>query len=69
MRRKRYDQDFKLEAVNLVIKDNRPVAAAASELGIYLNTLYKWIRQVSEYEGNVFPDSGSLRPKMKNCVS
>lgn len=47
--KKKYDQDFKLETVNLVLKDKRPVATVANELGIHTNTLYKWIRQISEY--------------------
>ena len=47
--KKKYDQDFKLEAVNQVVKDSRPVAAVVNELRIHLNTFYKWIQQVSEF--------------------
>jgi len=46
--KKKYDQEFKLGAVNLVAKDNRPVAAIANELGICIKTLYKWICQIQD---------------------
>jgi len=61
--KKKKDRDFKLEAVNLVLKDKRPVAAVANELEIHANTLYRWIRQVSEYQEDAFPGSGNLRPE------
>ena len=61
--KKKFDQDFKLEAVNLVLRDKRPVAAVANELGIHINTLYKWIRQVNEYQEDAFPGSGNLKPE------
>ena len=39
--KKKSDQDFRLEAANLVIKDNRPVFAAVTDLGLLLYTVYK----------------------------
>ena len=60
MTRKKYDKDFKLEAVNMVISQKRPVAAVARELGIHENTLYKWINLAGESHGEAFPGSGNL---------
>ena len=35
MARKNFDKDFKLGALNLVVKQKRPVLAVAKELGIH----------------------------------
>jgi transposase len=63
MARKKYDKDFKLEAINMVTNQQRPVAAVARELGIHENTLYKWINQASENSLDPFPGSGNLSPE------
>lgn len=60
---KRFDQQFKEEAVRLVLELKRPVAAVARELGIHENTLYKWISQYKKHKENAFPGSGNLRPE------
>jgi len=33
--KKRFDKDFKIETVKLVLDSNRPVAAVAREVGIH----------------------------------
>lgn len=60
---KRFDQQFKEEAIRLVLDLERPVAAVARELGIHENTLYKWLSQYKKYKENAFPGSGNLRPE------
>lgn len=42
VRRRRYTEEFKLEAVRLVRESARPVAQVARELGIPDNVLYRW---------------------------
>ncbi len=42
VRRRRYTEEFKLEAVRLVRESARPVAQVARELGISDNVLYRW---------------------------
>lgn len=60
---KRFDQQFKEEAVRLVLDLERPVVAVARELGIHENTLYKWLDQYKKHKENAFPGSGNLRPE------
>ncbi len=57
---KRFNQQFKEEAVRLVLDLKRPVAAVARELGIHENTLHKWLNQYKKYKENAFPGSGNL---------
>ena len=63
MARKSFDKDFKLEAVNMVTSQQRPVTAVARELGIHENTLYKWINQANGTSQDPFPGSGNLSPE------
>ena len=59
--RKRFSQEFKLEAVRLLKAGQRPVAELARELGVPRNRLYKWGAQVSQKGGAAFPGSGRGR--------
>ena len=60
---KRFDKHFKEEAIRLVFEQGRPAAAVAKELGIHINTLYKWSGQYKKHKENAFPGSGHLRPE------
>lgn len=60
---KHYDKQYKEEAVRLVRIQGRPVATVANELGIHVNTLYKWMNQYDQYQTDAFPGSGNLRPE------
>lgn len=39
---KRYTRQFKLQAVQMVLEEERPVAEVARELGVPVNLLYRW---------------------------
>jgi transposase len=43
--RRRFTEEFKRDAVELVRSTGRPIAEIARELGIYDSTLGNWIRQ------------------------
>ena len=44
-RRRRFSEEFKRDAVELVRTTGRPIAQIARELGIYDSTLGNWVRQ------------------------
>jgi transposase len=44
-RRRRFTEEFKRDAVDLVRTTGRPIAQIAHELGIYDSTLGNWVRQ------------------------
>lgn len=52
---KRYDKQFKEEAVQLVLNQGRPVAAVAGELGVHHTTLHKWVNQYKKHKEDAFP--------------
>ena len=61
--KRKFDNDFKVEAVKLVLENKRPVAAVDREIGIHENTLRKWINLFREHQEDAFPGSGNLRPE------
>jgi len=62
---KRYDKDFKLYAVKLVVEDGRKVAEVARELDLVHQTLHKWVAKYKEDQGDNFVGSGNLSPDDK----
>lgn len=45
---KTYAKEFKLEAVRMMDRGEKPAAELAMELGIRRNTLYKWKEQLQD---------------------
>jgi len=46
--RRRYDSEFKREAVRLVLEGEKPTSIVAEHLGIFPGLLYKWVRDYKE---------------------
>jgi transposase len=44
-RQKRYTDEFKRNAVRLVLESDKPIAEVARELGIPYGGLYEWVRK------------------------
>lgn len=58
-KRPSYTKEFKLEAVRLLERGDKPAADLARELGIRRNQLYKWQEQLStKGKEDVFPGHG-----------
>jgi transposase len=62
VRRRRFDKEFKLEAVRLVVEEGRSVAEVSRGLGIHENLLHVWKRRYKEDMSDPFPGKGRLRP-------
>ena len=61
-KRRKYDREFKVEAVKLVTGEGRAVAEVARNLGIHENLLYKWREKYTEDIAHAFPGKGRLKP-------
>jgi transposase len=46
--RRKFSDEFKRDAVELVLTTGRPIAEVAAELGIYDSTLGNWVRRHQE---------------------
>lgn len=61
-KRARFTKEFKLEAVRLLERGERPAAQLALELGVARNQLYKWQAQLqTKGEDEVFRGPGAKR--------
>jgi len=63
----RYTQEFKLEAIRLMSEAEKPVAQIARELGVRVNQIYKWKKQVEEKSSNAFSRTAK-DPKVEEMV-
>ncbi|MEO8168864.1 MAG: transposase [bacterium] len=61
--RKRYDGQFKIDAVSLVINGGRTVSDVARDLGINANVLHRWKRELTLEQSEAFPGKGRLGPQ------
>jgi transposase len=61
--RKRYSREFKLEAVKLVTERGVTLAQAARELGVHVNVLRVWVRELRTDPAHAFPGRGVQKPE------
>lgn len=62
MSKKKFDVEFKFNAVNLVKTQGLSVRQVSQDLGIGQSTLDRWVREVKASGNNSFPGSGRLKP-------
>lgn len=59
-KRKSYTREFKIETVKLVTDGGASANQIADDMGIHVNTLYKWIRELSAKPEEAFPGKGHM---------
>lgn len=60
---KRYDKEFKLGAVKLVVEEGKTFAEVVASLGVSEPSLRQWVRAYRRDKGDAFPGSGKLTPQ------
>jgi len=60
-RRRKYDKEFKTEAVRLAMRGDRKVIEVARDLGVHPNLIYNWKERLEEDGAYSFPGSGKLK--------
>lgn len=60
--RRRFDREFKLEAVRLATRGDKTLTRVAYDLGISANILSRWKRQLTDDPSFAFPGKGHLKP-------
>jgi transposase len=64
--RKKYDADFKRNAVELVLSGNRPCRAVERDLAIPQGILHRWIKEYKDSPKGSFPGLGHKKPSVVN---
>ena len=59
--RRQYSREFKMEAIGLVIRGEKPATVIARDLGIGVSLLYRWKRDYLEDKEHSFPGTGHLQ--------
>ena len=59
--RRKYDNEFKREAVRLVVEEGRKASEVERNLGITPTLVSRWIREISEDPEYAFPGKGRLK--------
>ena len=60
---KTYAKEFKLEAIRLADESDKPVTQVARELGLRVNQIYKWRKQLEEKKDHAFSGKGAATDK------
>jgi transposase len=60
---RKFSPEFKREAVRLAEQTDGPITQVGRELGIRVNQIYKWRRQIKEKQDAAFPGSGRRAAK------
>ena len=63
---KTYSKEFKVEAVRLAAESDKPVTQVARELGLRVNQIYKWKKQLEEKQDEAFSGKRGRAPKDKD---
>lgn len=59
---RKYDKEFKLNAVKLVLEEKLNYIQVSRDLGMGLSTLQRWVSEFKSYGiSQAFPGSGNLR--------
>lgn len=61
--RRKFDREYKIETVRLIIERGMPLAQVARDLDIHENVLRKWKNQYLEDVHTAFPGKGHLKPE------
>lgn len=61
--RREYDNEFKNEAVRLVLESGRPLVQVARDLGVHESLVRKWKNQFLDDPEHAFPGKGRLKPQ------
>ena len=60
--RKKYDRDFKVEALRLLEKPGATPRSVERDLGLYQGALRHWREELSSSPQGAFPGTGHLKP-------
>ncbi len=63
MARRKFDDEFKREAVHLVTERGVTTAQAARDLDVHATVLRRWVRQAGNGGAAAFPCNGRLLPE------
>lgn len=65
MQRRKFNREFKVEAVRLLKDRGVSVAQAARDLDLHENVLRKWVKEFGADPAHSFPGHGQMKPEQQ----
>lgn len=62
-KRRRFSQEFKIEAVRMVVEQGRDLFQVCEDLEIRPDMLRKWVKKFENDGMHAFPGSGRMKPE------
>ena len=59
--RRQYSKEFKVDAVELMMRSNKSITETAASLGIRTDILRRWTKEYSASKAAPFPGSGHMK--------
>jgi transposase len=63
--KKKYDKEFKLNAIRFYEESGKPLQEVEEELGIGIGNLSRWRRQLDKEKGEAFRGNGNMTEEQK----
>ncbi len=60
--RRKFDREFKEDAIRLIVDGGRTVRDVARDLGIHENMLHRWKQEYLQDKEHSFPGKGHMKP-------
>ena len=60
--RRKFDREFKEDAIRLILDGGRSVREVARDLGIHENMLHRWKQEYLQDKEHSFPGKGHMKP-------
>lgn len=61
--RRKFDKEFKIEAVKMVLDEGLSKAEVSRKLDITQGMIGKWVQDYKDDEADAFPGQGNLKPE------
>jgi transposase len=68
MGRRVYPREYKVEAVRLITERGVSVRQASRDLGVHINTLGAWVKELAADPEHAFPGHGQMKPEAAELV-
>jgi len=68
MKKRTFDQEYKIQAVELCLEGDKSIAQVEKELGLAYNALHRWVKEYKESKGTSFVGSGNIKPQNREII-
>jgi len=65
-KRRRFDREYKIEAVRVALRGDRPQKDVARDLGVNPETLYRWVHEFRADASQSFPGNGRVKDRERD---